>query len=411
MGYSPASVIRGAGLGQRRVRRFTDWPAMLGLMAIALIAVACAGFMVANGAANVLATAGAILVLASGQIALIIVTTWYFGKLRERLSQQSDTLQAQADLAVQRDDAINARLDEIEHRLAHPQPGRLEEVTAELRALRDSIRTHVAEPAPQSKPQHEIKPQPAAEPERATGSERLDLLLEPMIELSTGTTGHYRAQLALGGEQGQSVAHRELMEKAERGGMRPALDLHLLRQVAPILRRLRVKQPGVRIFVPIGASTLASRADLARLTGLLQQEADVASGLVFDFDQSILGGLDTTGIESFAELSRLGATMALSNVAVSGLDLAALRQLGVRFLGIGAQAFDAGFGMSPAWRDFAQYARAMQFQIVASDVATAQQATAATHIARFGNGPFFAPPRKVKGDAGTAAAQQRSQAA
>ena len=384
---------------------------MLGLMAFALIAVACAGFMVALGAISVPVVAGAILVLASGQIALILVTSWWSGTSRERLRQQSDVLQAQADLAVHRDEAVNARLDEIEHRLAHPPSIRLEEVTAELRALRDSIKAYVAEPAPQPKPLPEIVQRPAPETEAATSSERLDLLLEPMIELSTGSTSHYRAQLALGGEQGQPVAHRQLMDKAERGGMRPALDLHLLRQAAPVLRRLRAKQPGVRIFVPIGASTLASQADLARLTGILQQQADVASGIVLDFDQSILAGLDTTGIESFAELSRLGATMGLSNVAVSGLDLPALRQLGVRFLGIGAAAFDAGFGMSPAWRDFAQYARAMQFQIIATDVATAQQATAATHVARFGNGPFFAPPRKVKSDAGAAASPSRSQAA
>lgn len=386
---------------------------MLGLMAFALIAVACAGFLVATGTVNIPAVAGAILVMATGQMALIVVSFWRTGKLRERLRQHADALQLQADLAAQRDDAFTARLDEIEHRLAQPQPGRIEEVTAELRALRDSIKSYVSEPAPQPEPRTESPPPPQApaEPARAAGAERLDLLLEPMVELASGATTHYRAQLSLTGEQGEPVAHRELMEKAERGGMRPVLDLHLLRQVAPVLRRLRIKQPGLRIFVPIGAATLASHADLARLAAFLHQEVDAASGLVFDFDQSILGSLTATGIESLAELSRLGATMALSQVSVAGLDLPALRQLGVRFLGIGASAFDAGFGMSPAWRDFAQYARAMQFQIVANDVATAQQATAATHVARFGNGPFFAPPRKVRGDAGAAAPQQRSQAA
>ena len=43
--------------------RFTDWPAVLGLMVFALIAVACAAFMVATGTVNVLAVAGADAVL------------------------------------------------------------------------------------------------------------------------------------------------------------------------------------------------------------------------------------------------------------------------------------------------------------------------------------------------------------
>ena len=88
--------------------------------------------------------------------------------------------------------------------------------------------------------------------------------------------------------------------------------------------------------------------------------------------------------------------MALSNVAVAGVDLPALRQLGVKFLSIAAAAFDAGFGAASAWRDFIQYARAMQFQIIVTGIHSAQQASAATTIVRFGYGPFFAPPRKVK---------------
>ena len=36
---------------------------------------------------------------------------------------------------------------------------------------------------------------------------------------------------------------------------------------------------------------------------------------------------------------------------------------------INAAAFDSGLGVSSAWREFAQYARAMQFQIIAAKVA------------------------------------------
>ncbi|MFO1123798.1 MAG: hypothetical protein U1F47_15940, partial [Hyphomicrobiales bacterium] len=61
--------------------------------------------------------------------------------------------------------------------------------------------------------------------------------------------------------------------------------------------------------------------------------------------------------------------------------------------------------------DFAQYARAMQFQMIATGVSSAQQASAATSIVRFGCGPFFAPPRKVKSDAGTAGASRSAFAA
>ena len=391
--------------------RFRDWPTVLGLAVFALVAVACAGYMVAIGADQLYAVAGAILVLAVGQIISILVPLWRLSRLEGRQEHIDETLAAHAATH----DDFETRLETLQQRVDHPPPGRIDEVTAELRALRDGIRSMMQRPEPEPRevpraPAYEaVQPEPA----KAPANEHLDLLLEPVIELSTGATSHYRAQLNLADDHGHVVPHRELMDKADRGGMRAALDVHLLKQVAPVLRRLRVKQPALRIFVPLGALTLAGRADLARMTAILRHEDDVASGLVFEIAQETLGTLGATGIESLAELGRLGATMALSNVVVSGLDLASLRQLGVRFLAIGAAAFDGGFGMSPSWRDFAQYSRAMQFQIMASGIATAQQATAATQIARFGCGPFFAPPRKVRGDAGEAAhgLQRRPQAA
>jgi EAL domain-containing protein (putative c-di-GMP-specific phosphodiesterase class I) len=100
---------------------------------------------------------------------------------------------------------------------------------------------------------------------------------------------------------------------------------------------------------------------------------------------------------------RTSATLALREVYLGGLDLAALRQLGVRFLNFPPHAVDSGSGPSEAWREFVQYARAMQIQLIVGDISTPQQAAAASKCARFGHGPFFAPPRKVRRDAGVAA--------
>ena len=382
--------------------RLRDWPTVLGLLVFALTAVACAGFMIAIANVNLYAVTGAILVLATGQVAFILVWSWRSARFEDRFAHQDEIMQSSASAHGE----ITARIDELEHRLAHPQSGRLDEIATELRALRDHIK-FLAYPAEAPRPQ----PSPAAEPRKAAAAERLDLLLEPVIEMATGATAHYRALLNLTDEHDHVVAHHELMDKSDKGGMRAALDLHLLKQVAPVLRRLRMKQPGLRIFVPLGAATLAGRAELARITDILREETDIAGGLVFEITQELLGALDMTGIESLAALGRLGATMSLNNVAAEGLDLASLRQLGVRFLGISASAFNTGFGQPPGWRDFVQYARAMQFLFIATEIATAQQATAAAQTARYGSGIFFAPPRKVRSDAGAAQGQRRAQAA
>jgi EAL domain-containing protein (putative c-di-GMP-specific phosphodiesterase class I) len=79
----------------------------------------------------------------------------------------------------------------------------------------------------------------------------------------------------------------------------------------------------------------------------------------------------------------------------------------VRYLSFPPHAVDAGSGPSEAWKDFAKQARALQIQVVVGEVKTPQQATAVSRVARYGYGPFFAPPRKVRPEAGIAPAAAR----
>ena len=82
----------------------------------------------------------------------------------------------------------------------------------------------------------------------------------------------------------------------------------------------------------------------------------------------------------------------------------------MRFLSFPPHAVDAGSGPSAQWSEFAKEARTLQMQILVGPVKTPEQATAVNRIARYGYGPFFAPPRKVKADAGVAPAQGGSAA-
>lgn len=255
------------------------------------------------------------------------------------------------------------------------------------------------------------QPPPEEAPPRKPASEQLELLLEPVVEIAIGMTAHYRAQLHMMNETVGEVAHAELMAKAEKGGMRPPLDLHMLKKVIPVLRRLRARHPARSIFVPLGSSTLTSNDDLDAVLRLLEVNPDVTAGLVFEFAHAQLASLTGDGIEGLARVARLGAQMALSHVTIVGLDLDSLRQLGVRYLDVDGGSMDAGFGIAPTWFEFAELARSMQFQIVAGGVVTSTHAAAAAQIARYGHGPFFAPPRKVRANVAGAPVQQRSQAA
>ena len=369
-------------------------PVMLGLTAFPLAAIGLAAYLVVSAGPQMTAVAGAILLLACCILVAITVVAVKLSRHEQWLWSQQESLRGFARKA---DEALERAAS------AERATTALDAVSTELAALRRDFREARA---PQQRPA--AAPERAAQDARADKpAEQLTLLLEPVIELSTGSTSHYRAMVGLTDASGRMVGHHELMQKADQGGMRGPLDLRMVKMVAPVLRRLRNRNPGLSIFVPVGRATLASREEASRLLALLQKDADVAQGVVFEFAQQDLGTLDTAGIENLAKLARAGATLALREVYLGGLDLSALRQLGVRFLSFPPHAVDAGSGPSATWTDFARQARSLQMQLVVGEVKTAQQAAAVSRVARYGHGPFFAPPRKVRPDAGVAPAAAR----
>lgn len=383
--------VRGRGRMSRHMA-----PVMLGLTAFPLAAIGIAAFLVVSAGPQMMAVAGAILLLSCCILVAATVVAVKLSRHEAWLWSQQESLRGLAG----KTDAALARIAALETRHEDEVPVAQAEALAadESRTYRGPDETHA----------RASRRQPAsAAAETQTSRDQLSLLLEPVVELAAGATSHYRAMVCLAAGRGKMVSHDELMQKADQGGMRAALDLRMVRMVTPVLRRLRLRNPGLRIFVPVGRATLGAAEEAGRLMALLQRDADVAQGMVFEFAQRDLGQLDGAGIENLARLARCGATLALREVYLGGLDLAALRQLGVRYLSFPPHAVDAGSGPSEAWKDFAKQARALQIQVVVGEVKTPQQASAVSRVARYGYGPFFAPPRKVRPEAGVAPAAAR----
>jgi EAL domain-containing protein (putative c-di-GMP-specific phosphodiesterase class I) len=245
----------------------------------------------------------------------------------------------------------------------------------------------------------------------APAREHFNFLLEPVIDLTTNRTAHYRVRFSITAANGIEIDYSKLTMNADRGELRPTLDLHVINQAIPLLRRLRAKHPAMRMFIPMGAATLVSEHTIAMVTQMLSDADNVAQGVVFELTHDSLAGLNEAGISGLAAIARMGATLALTNASMAGLDLPALRHLGVKFIGVEARSMESGIGMMQAWLDFAQVARGMQFQILLTNVENSAQAATASQIARLVAGHFFAPPRRVKINAGMNAATDLSAAA
>jgi EAL domain-containing protein (putative c-di-GMP-specific phosphodiesterase class I) len=236
----------------------------------------------------------------------------------------------------------------------------------------------------------------AEEPINSPFGEQLLLSLEPIVDLHSGNTAHYRMHVGMQSPSGEELSHDVLLHHADRTGVRPQLDMFVAREAMLLLRRLRQRDPSLHIFVSLGAATLSSARTLAQMIVDRQEAADVAQGLAFEMPHAMLAGLTETALEGLATLARQGAVLALSNVSLAGLDLNAMSTLNVRFVGLDVGAIDVNAGPSQAMIGFAQAARATRIQMVVTGVANSRIVATLPQITRLAAGPCFAEPRRVK---------------
>ncbi len=226
--------------------------------------------------------------------------------------------------------------------------------------------------------------------------DQLVISLEPIIDLFSSKTAHYRLHLAMAKPEGGEVAQDVLLHHADRTGLRPEFDVYAAREALNLLGRLRQRDETLSIFMAIGPSTLQSGSALNRIIADMHEHDQISDGLVFELPHAMLAGLSDSGLEGLAKLARAGVYLSLSNVAVSGIDLAPLATLNVRYLTLSAVTAGGIEGPSQQLIAFAQSARAARIHTVVTGVVDRRVVQKLTRVSRFASGPVFAEPRRVK---------------
>jgi EAL domain-containing protein (putative c-di-GMP-specific phosphodiesterase class I) len=386
-------------------------------------AVACGIFVLVAKTQQAQAVVAAIFLLAIGQL-FVIGLGWARGLTLQDAIRSLARERRAADEKYNKS-FVTAKLFENEIADLKRRMGlsekEIQEEMAAMRAQFNELAERYAADAANNRLQQQMQqqqmqqqPNPAEFPITLQGApvrEHFNFLLEPIIDLTTNRTAHYRVRFSITAANGIEIDYSKLTMNADRGELRPTLDVHVINQAIPLLRRLRAKHPAMRMFIPMGAATLVSEHTIAMVTQLLSEADNVAQGVVFELTHESLAGLNEAGISGLAAIARMGATLALTEASIAGLDLPALRHLGVKFIGVEARSIEPGFGTTQTWLDFVQLARGMNFQLLMTNVENSAQAATASQIARLVAGHFFAPPRRVKINAGMNAANDLSVAA
>jgi EAL domain-containing protein (putative c-di-GMP-specific phosphodiesterase class I) len=251
-------------------------------------------------------------------------------------------------------------------------------------------------PLPEEQPDVQPEPEPVTAFEQSPLGDALTLALEPVVDLYTSSTAHYRMILGMTNEQGHEVAHDVFLHHAERMGLRDALDLHVVEQSLALLQQLRQRDANLCIFVPVGAVTLANPQAVQNILAALRNVPDLMQGVVLDVAHVVLASLSESSLEGLATLARAGVVLSLSQASISGVDLGSLNRLNVRYVGVTASSVGVGGVVSAGLPGFVQSARALRIQIVLSHIGDPRHVNGLSRISRYASGPAFASPRKLK---------------
>jgi cyclic-di-GMP phosphodiesterase, flagellum assembly factor TipF len=227
-------------------------------------------------------------------------------------------------------------------------------------------------------------------------AEALQLSLEPVVDLYTSNTAHYRMILGMTNAAGHDVPQDVFLHHAERAGQRAKLDLFVVQQTLGLLEQLQMRDPGICVFVPVGASTLASPRAIGDILIELGHNAQLGKGVVIDIPHAVLASLPDASLEGLASLARSGVVMSLSQASVPGIELSSLNRLNVRFVSLAAGTVGIGVQVAAGLAGFVQSARALRINVVISNLLDARNVQGLSRIVRYASGPAFALPRKLK---------------
>ena len=388
-----------------------DFVLIAGLCLCLALAIGSGFYVIGGGGASMVAMVMAIFALALGQVFLLGVSTMQNSEFHNRFRSVQNEQQSRQHIEIEnrrQTEFILTQLTELRNDanrnaelvsqgftdLKNSYTGLAEDLHSANMAQRAA--TSIIPPPLLAAP---LLPPP--QPETISShqipfGDDLTVSLEPIVDVQSGSTAHYRVHLGLASKAGENFNHENLLHHADRIGVRTQLDIFVAREAALLLRRLRERDPTLMMFMPIGAATLANPKALAQILSDRHVDNDVAQGLALELPHAMLAGLTDQALEGLATLARNGVTLALTNASLSGLDLNALATLNVRFVSLEMGALGEPGKPAHSLLIFAQLARASRVQLIVSGVSNPMIIPSLPQISRLAAGPCFAAPRRVK---------------
>lgn len=230
---------------------------------------------------------------------------------------------------------------------------------------------------------------------------RIDLYLQPIVSLPQRKVRSYECYSRLRSEDGALIEPGQYIGVAEAAGIVSTIDNFLLLRCVQLIRRLHNRNRGVIIFCNISAHSLRDQGFFPQFVDFMEQNADLAGSMIFEFSQSTVE--ENTALEwrQLARLAKQGYRYSMDNLTHLDIDLEELS--GRHFAYIKVPASTLLTGMKQARSRFLSTDIKLAMRRCGIDLIAEKIEEEATVVGLlefeldFGQGYLFGEPRRSRG--------------
>jgi cyclic-di-GMP phosphodiesterase TipF (flagellum assembly factor) len=277
----------------------------------------------------------------------------------------------------------------------------LEEQVGALRDMADDMRDSLVEPAARNVAEsaligvHE-------ELERAIDASRIDLCLDPILDLGDRKARHFEVSIRLRGEDGEIFDPEAYGAALSGTGLRPRIEALTFGETIRLAGEFVARGAYADLFSVASAESLRDLGFHAALSGALAPDATLGARLVMSIAQSEVRAFGPAHWEALAALSDAGLRYALVDVVDLDMDFEGLVGRGFQFVRLDAHVFLQGLaaphGFVPA-ADLCRHLSGLGFTLIVSRIAEERELVKVLGFgALLGQGRLFGGPRAIRQD-------------
>jgi len=237
---------------------------------------------------------------------------------------------------------------------------------------------------------------------------RVELYLQPIVQLPQRKTAFYEGFTRLKDANGRLILPQEFIPAAEQAGLMSTIDNVLLFRCVQIVRKLMKQDRRVGIFCNISPAALSDEHFFPQFLDFMRENRDLAGSVIFEIPQDAYENRTSIEARAMAKLVDLGFRFSIDRVTNTEIDLPDLERSGVKYVKISAMTMVEQTvirGLRPR--------SAITREIAAADISAIYQRYGIDLIAErietedavleildldvpFGQGHLFGAPRAIK---------------